>query len=148
MVIGDQLVTTMWSLAGLKGPASGQADRRSDRVRAPGQSHLPQTECSSCFANKPAKSIPPIGQLQAFVRSVAAVATRAARMLQAGAASLEEHLVPTVSLPLEPGGQATRDFPGQKRPHVPMTSCGPYGFGHGDMDDGDTIVLRSICCFR
>lgn len=29
-----------------------------------------------------------------------------------------------------------------------MAPCGPYGFGHGDMDDGDTIVLKVICCFR
>lgn len=29
-----------------------------------------------------------------------------------------------------------------------MTPCGPYGFGHGGMDDGDMIVLKVICCFR
>lgn len=70
------------------------------------------------------------------------------RRPETGASSLRSRLVPVVPPSFRPWGHATPDFARQKGRHVPTTPCGPFGFGLGDMDGGDTILLRLICCFR
>jgi len=60
-----------------------------------------------------------------------------------GTSSLRSRLGTTVPLRSKPWSQATPDFPGQKGRLVPMTPYGPFGFGHGDKDDGTILFPRS-----